>query len=222
MGTAMSTTRRAVLGTGLAGPLLVAHFTGTAAAATGDETWGTISEGWIELRLTPPAQAELDRLGAEVQAIAPARLSRDKGGMTIRFPVKSGSGAPSLTSLLDAQGEGTVDGGVTVRMPNGRFEFLELQSALRDGQLSGKCVVNGVDIGHRSAFNCALTESHLAADPAKPGQSLKITLSDMPVRLTPDSLRTFASTVGANALTTDTVVAHATAEGVYTPPKGRS
>lgn len=74
--TAMSTTRRMVLSAALATPLL-AQFTGTASGATADDRWGTVSDGWVEVRWTAQAQAQLDRFEAVVEAVAPAQLVKD-------------------------------------------------------------------------------------------------------------------------------------------------
>lgn len=74
-----------VLSAALAAPLL-AQFTGTASGATADDKWGTVSDGWVEVRWTAPAQAQLDRFEAVVEAVAPAELVKDSGGSAVRFP----------------------------------------------------------------------------------------------------------------------------------------
>ncbi|MDH6708776.1 hypothetical protein P3T27_005522 [Kitasatospora sp. MAA19] len=216
----MSTTRRTVLSGALAAPLL-ARFTGSAADATpnDDDTWGTISDGWVEIRWTPQAQAQLDRFEATVEAIAPARLVKDSQGVALRFPLRSGAGDPSPTDLPQAQGNGLLDGGVTVRTPTVRLQVTSLNGTLQDGQAFGTCVVNGVDVGMRSVFRCGLTEGALAADPAPPGRPLTLRLSGAPLRPSGEALEAFASAFGEAAFTADTVLAHVTAEGRYTPPK---
>jgi len=140
----MSTTRRMVLGAGLAAPLL-AQFTGTASGTAGDTKWGTISEAWVEVRWTPQAQAQLDRFEAVVEAVAPAELVKDSSGSAVRFPVRSGTGDPSVPNLPKAQGRGVLDGGVAVRTPSGNLRLVNLEGVLQEGSASGKCVVNGVD-----------------------------------------------------------------------------
>ncbi|MFG2626432.1 hypothetical protein [Streptomyces sp. NPDC048473] len=213
----MSTNRRTVLGAALAAPLL-AQFTGTASAAA-DEKWGTISEGWVEVRWTEQVQAELDRLGAVVEAVAPAELIKDHSGSAVRFPVRSGKGDPSLKSLPKAEGDGVLDGGIAVRTPAGNARVVSLQSALKDGLASGKCVVNGVDIGHRSVFRCVLSEGLLTTGNVPVGQPLKVRINKVPLHATPELLEVYAATFGRPVFTADTVLAHVTAEGVYTPPK---
>ncbi|MFJ2442910.1 MULTISPECIES: hypothetical protein [unclassified Streptomyces] len=213
----MSATRRNVLGAALAAPLL-AQFTGTASAAEA-EKYGTVSDGWIEVRWTREVQAELDRLGAEVEAVAPARLVRDSRGTAVRFPVRTGNGEPSLTNLPKAEGGGALDGGVAVRTPLGTARFLDLRSVLEDGLASGRCVVNGVEVGHPSALRCGLAEALLTTDTVPLGKPLKVRINEVPLRPTPEALEMYTATFGAVPFTADTVLGYATAEGVYTPPK---
>jgi hypothetical protein len=207
-----------VLGAAVAAPLL-ARFTGTASGAAPDGMWGTISDGWVEVRWTSRAQAQLDRFGAVVEAVEPARPVEDSRGAAVRFPVRSGTGDPSLTDLPRAQGNGLLDGGIAVRTPTGDLRVTDLGSVLQDELLSGRCVVNGVDVGHRSVFRCGLAEGLLTTGGAAPGRPLRIRLGEVPLRPTDESLETFAATFGAPAFTTDTVLAYVTAEGVYTPPR---
>ncbi|MFJ2196701.1 hypothetical protein [Streptomyces violaceusniger] len=213
----MSATRRTVLGTALAGPLL-GHLAGTAAGADKNDRFGTISEGWVEVRWTPQAQAQLDRFQATVQAIAPARLIEDKAGTAIRFPVRTATGDPALTNLPKAQGSDRLDGGVVVRTPMGEFRVTELESVLESGQTSGRCAVNGAQTSMQSLFICGAGEGRLVAQPVPAGQPLKVRISDVPLRPTPESLSAFTTAFGAPAVTTDTVMAYVTGEGVYTPP----
>ncbi|MDH6122554.1 hypothetical protein ABH930_006833 [Kitasatospora sp. GAS204A] len=216
--TPMSTTRRVVLSAALAAPLL-AQFTGTASGATADGKWGTVSDGWVEVRWTAQAQAQLDRFEAVVEAVAPAQLVRDSGGSAVRFPVRSGTGDASLTNLPKAQGDGVLDGGVAVRTSSGTFQLVNLESVLQDGVASGKCVVNGVDVGHHAVVRCGLAEGLLTADTVPVGLPLKVQLSEVPLRATPELLEVYTATFGTPAFTADTVLAYVTAQGVYTPPK---
>ncbi|MGW1158565.1 hypothetical protein ACWD48_10120 [Streptomyces sp. NPDC002519] len=213
----MSTTRRGVLGAAMSAPLL-ARFTQTATAASTPATWGTFSDGWVEVRWTPQAQTQLDRFGAVVEAIAPAQLIKDARGSAVRFPLRSGAGDPSLASLPDAQGTGLLGGGLAVRTATGRFQVTSLESVLHNGQASGTCVVNGADLGHRSVFRCGLAEGRLLADPVPPGRPLPLRLRDLPLRPTSESLEAFATAFGASGFTLGTVLAYVSAEGVYTPP----
>ncbi|MTE22408.1 hypothetical protein F0L17_25560 [Streptomyces sp. TRM43335] len=213
----MSTTRRTVLGTALAAPLL-SRFTGTASATT-EDTWGTVSDGWVEVRWTEQVQAELDRLGAVVEAVAPARLVKDSRGSAVRFSVRSGTGDPSLTDLPEARGDGALDGGITVRSPAGVFRIVNPESLLQDGVASGKCVVNGVEVGHHSMFRCGLAEGLLSTGDAPLGRPLTVRLGEVPLRPTPELLEVYTATFGTPAFTADTPLAYVTAEGVYTPPK---
>lgn len=213
----MSTKRRTVLGAALAAPLL-AQFTGAASAAA-DEKWGTISEGWVEVRWTKQVQAELDRLGAAVEAMAPAKLVKDSSGSAVRFPVRSGKGDPSLKSLPRAEGDGVLDGGIAVSTRAGNVLITNLQSVLQDGLASGTCTVNGVEVGHHSVFRCALSEGLLTTGKVPVGQPLKVRLNKVPLHPTPELLEIYTATFGAPAFTADTVLGHVTAEGEYTPPK---
>ncbi|MFF2850357.1 hypothetical protein ACFVT5_29080 [Streptomyces sp. NPDC058001] len=213
----MNSNRRTVLGAALTAPLL-AQFTGTASAAA-DGKWGTISDAWVEVRWTSRVQAELDRWEAVVEAVAPAELVKDAAGAAVRFPVRSGKGDPSLTNPAKAEGDGVLDGGITVRTPRGNAQVVNLQSVLKDGLASGQCVLNGVDLGHRSVFRCALSEGLLTTGSVAVGQPLKVRIDKVPLHPTPEALAVYTATLGASAFAADTVLAYVTAEGVYTPPK---
>ncbi|MET7728612.1 hypothetical protein [Streptomyces mirabilis] len=214
----MSTARRSVLGAALAAPLL-AQFTGSASGATAAGTLGTVSDGWVEVRWTPQAQEYLDRFKAVVGAVAPAQLVKDARGPAIRFPVRSGAGDPSLANRSKAHGNGGLDGGIAVSTPEGKVRVNDLEGVLQDGLASGKCVVNGVDVGHRSVFRPGADEGLLTTESVPLGKPMKVRLAEVPLRPTPELVKTFTDTFGAPGLTTDTVLAYATAEGVYTPPK---
>ncbi|UYQ65335.1 hypothetical protein [Streptomyces peucetius] len=79
-------------------------------------------------------------------------------------------------------------------------------------------MVNGVEAGHRSVFRCGLAEGLLTTGSAPVGQPLSVRLSEVPLRPTPELLEVYAATFGTPAFTAETVLAHVTAEGVYTPP----
>jgi hypothetical protein len=207
-----------MLGGALVAPLL-AQFGTTALGATPDDKWGTISDGWIEIRWTPPAQAQLDRSEATVAAIAPANLIKDQHGMGIRFPVLSGAGDPALTNLSRAQGSGSLDGGLVVRTPTGEVRATRLEATMGGGQVSGKCTVNGIDVGVQSVFDCGLDAGRLAVESAPAGEPIMIRLADVPARPTQEAVDTFASVLGAPGFTTDTVLAYVTAECRYHPPQ---
>lgn len=214
----MSATRRGALGVALAAPLL-ARFTGTAAADAAPGGLGTISDGWVEVRWTPQAQAQLDRFEAVVEAAAPARLLTDSQGSGVWFPVRFGAGDPSPAEPAKAQGGGGLDGGVVVRTPTGTFRLTDLRSDLQGELASGKCAVNGIDVMHGSVFQCGLAEGVLTTDTVPPGEPMTIRLAEMPLRPTSGLLDMYAATFGAPAFTTDTVLGYVTAQGVYNPPK---
>jgi hypothetical protein len=195
----------------------MAQFTGTASAA--DDKWGTVSDAWVEVRWTEQAQAELDRLGAVVEAVAPARLVRNSRGPAVRFPVRSGRGGPSPRRLPEAGGSGVLEGGIAVRTPTGEFQVVNPESVLRDGVASGKCTVNGVEVGHRSVFRCGLAEGLLTTGRTPVGQPLTVRIGEVPLRPTPELLEVYTASFGTPVFTADTVMAYVTAEGVYTPPK---
>ncbi|MEW1722513.1 hypothetical protein [Streptomyces sp. NPDC093109] len=213
----MSATRRNILGAALAAPLL-AQLTGAASGAAA-EKYGTVSDGWIEVRWTRAVQAELDRIGAEVEAVAPARLVKDSQGPAVRFPVRSGKGDPSLAQPAKAEGDGALDGGIAVRTALGTARFLDLRSALGDGLASGTCVVNGVEVAHLAALRCGLAEGQLATGTAALGKPLKVRINEVPLRATAEALDAYTATFGTSPFTAETVLGYATAEGVYTPPE---
>lgn len=216
--TSMDSTRRTLLGGALAAPFL-AYFTGAAAAATPDERLGSVSDAWVELRWTPQAQTQLDRFQATVEAIAPAKLIKDKDGVGMRFPILTATGDPSLDELSRAKGSSLLDGGVVVRALGGEARVVNLESTLANETISGKFTVNGIDCGAQSMFHCGVGEGRLVAAPVSPVQPTTIRIAGVPVRPTQQSLQAFASAMGAPPFTVDTVLGHLTAEGVYTPPR---
>jgi hypothetical protein len=213
----MSTTRRGALGAALAAPLL-GRFTGTAAADAAPGNFGSISDGWVEVRWTREAQTQLDKFGAVVEAIAPASLTTDAQGTVVRFPVRSGAGDPSLAELPKAQGDGALDGGILVRTANGDVRLTELSSDLRSELAAGKCMVNGVNAGHDAVVRAGLAEGVLTTESVPPGQPMKVRLAGVPLRPTGEALDVYTAVFGASEFTADTVLAHLTAEGVYHPP----
>jgi hypothetical protein len=184
---------------------------------------GSVHGDGVRRRPGRPVGHDLGRLGRgpldRFEAVAPAQLVKDSGGSAVRFPVRSATGDPSLTNLPEAQGDGVLDGGVAVRAQSGTFQLVDLESVLQDGAASGKCVVNGFDVGHHSVVRCGLAEGLLTADSVPLGQPTKVQLSAVPLRATPELLEAYTATFGTPAFTADTVLAYVTAEGVYTPPK---
>lgn len=213
----MSTTRRGALGAALAAPLLT-RFTGTASADAAPGKLGTISEGWVEVRLTQEAQALLDRFGARVDAVAPARLVSDARGPAVRFPVRSGTGDASLADLPKAQGDGALDGGIAIHTAGGTFQLTGLQGDLQGELASGKCMVNGIDAAYGSAVHCALGDGVLTTENVQPGEPMKVRLEGVPLHATPEVLNMYTAVFGAPEFAATTALAHLTAEGVYHPP----
>ncbi|MFI2609572.1 hypothetical protein [Kitasatospora sp. NPDC018619] len=218
----MSTTRRSLLGAALAAPLL-GWLTGTAAGAADGGTdlsgsLGTLSDGWVEIRWTPEAQAQLDRFHALVDVVAPARMVLDEHGPAVHLPIRSAVGDPSLADPPKARGDGALDGGVCVSTSKGDYRVVNLAGAIRDGLGSGRCEVSGAEMGHRSAFRCGLTEGTLRADPVPAGQPVNVRLSGVPLRPTQEAVDAYTANFGAHPVTVDTVLAYVTAQGTYTPP----
>ncbi|MCX2971698.1 MULTISPECIES: hypothetical protein [Streptomyces] len=212
----MSATRRSVLGAALAAPLL-AQFAETASAA--DEKYGTVSDGWVEVRWSETVQAELNRLGAVVEAVAPAELVTSADGPAVRFPVRSGKGDPSLAKLPKAKGGGALDGGVSVRTSLGNVRLTGLESALKDELLSGKGEVNGFTVEHPSVLRCGVEKGKLFTDKVPVGEPLQVRLSEVPLYATPEMLEAYTATYGASTFSADTVLGYVTVTGTYTPPK---
>lgn len=106
-----------------------------------------------------------------------------------------------------------------MRTPSGTFQLVGLESVLQDGVASGKCVVNGVDVGHHAVVRCGLAEGLLSAESVPVGQPLKVQLSEVPLRATPELLQVYTATFGTPPFAADTVLAYVSAQGVYTPPK---
>jgi hypothetical protein len=216
----MSTTRRTILSGALAAPFL-AQFAGTAAGETTDETLGTVSGRWLEIRWTPQAKAQMDLFGATVEPIAPATWATDGGGRRVglRFPIRSGTGDPSLYNRQAAHGSGQGEGGVVVRHLVSRFELTELRPTMADEVVSGAYKVNGVESNGQSLLRCDLSQGRVLAAPVPAGQPQTIQVEDVPVYATPESLEALTTALGPLALSTDTVLGHARSELVYTPPQ---
>lgn len=212
----MSATRRNVLGAALAAPLL-AQFTGTASAA--DEKYGTVSEGWVEVRWSEQVQAELDRLGAVVEAEEPAVMVTTADGPAVRLPVRSGKGDPSLTHLPKAKGNGALDGGVRVRSSLGNVRLSDLEGILKDELASGKCQVNGLTVERASALRCGVEKGKLSTDKVPVGKPLKVQLSEVPLYATAEMIEAYTATFGASPFSEGTVLGYVTVAGTYTPPK---
>lgn len=214
--TPVNTSRRNILGAALVAPLM-AQFADSASAAPAAAALGKVSDAWLEVRWTPEAQTVLDQFQAKVEAVAPAQLVTDAKGSAVRFPVRVGQGEPSLTNPAAAHGDGGLDGGVTVRTPDGSAQLTGLTGLLKDGQASGKAIVNGVEVGHPAVCRAGLAEGVLTTDPALPGQPTKIRVTDVPLRPTPELVQVYTATFGDPPFTTDTVLAHVSGEGLYTP-----
>ncbi len=225
----MSAKRRSVVGAGLSLPLL-ASFTSAApdAAASaagvpdaaGAGRLGTVSDGWVEVRWTPQGQAVLDREEVVVEPVAPARLVKDARGTAIRFPLRPSEGDPSLADLQRASGAGRLDGGVVFRTPRANFHVEELEGVLRNGEVSGTYVANGAEIRHAPVFRLGLAEGRLSTQSVAPGKPMRVKVAEVPLRPTQELLDRFTHTFGKPSFTLDTVLAHVTGEGLYTPPKG--
>ncbi|GAB2794302.1 hypothetical protein [Streptomyces daliensis] len=214
----MNATRRSILSAAMATPLL-APFTGAAPDAAASTRLGTVSDAWAEVRWTPQTQALLDRYQAEVKPVAPARTVKDTRGRAIRFPVRSGEGDPSLADPRRAHGTGRLDGGITFRTPGVTVQAVDLESVLKDGQATGKYLINGADVGHGPVFRPGLDEGRLTTENVPPGKPMKVRIEEVPLRPTQELLRQFTLAFGSPAFSEDTVLAHAAGEGVYTPPK---
>ncbi|UJW28466.1 hypothetical protein L3Q67_24630 [Saccharothrix sp. AJ9571] len=213
----MSTTRRTLLGGLLAAPMLAA-LAKTASGESAQAGWGTVSEGWAELRKTKESHDALERVGASIEPVAPATLVVSDAGKAVRFPARAATGDPSLTDLSRAQGYSQVDGGLILRTPKGEFRLAELDAGLENGVVSARYRLDDVEAGVLPLFRCALAEGTLLAEPAPPGQPLEIWLTEVPCRPTPEALDALEALLGSKVFTPDTVVARLNAAGVYTPP----
>lgn len=216
----MSMTRRTILGGALAAPFLF-QLAGIAPAEGADETLGTVSGGWMEIRWTPQAKAQLDLFSATIEPIAPATWATDETGNRagLRFPVASGTGDPSLSSPQAAHSSSRCEGGMVVRNPTIRFEITDLRPALADQVVSGAYKVNGVESGGESLLRCDLAQGRLLADPVPAGQPQTIRLEGVPLYFTPESLEALTTALGALTIGPGTIVGYAGSEIVYAPPR---
>jgi hypothetical protein len=202
----------------LAAPFLV-NAAGTAAGATQDATWGTVSDGYVDLWPTSRSQRQLDLWRATMTPIAPATALTDGSRKGVRFPIRSGTGALPLNNLSQTQGTGLLDGGMMIRTLTGQFKIAKLQPAIENGQTSGTYQLNSVESSGQSLLRYDAGAGRLLAEPAPAGQPLNVRIEDVPVYPTPESLEALRSAVGASPFNLNTIVAHATAEFVYIPPQ---
>jgi len=191
-------------------------------------------------RLAEPRAAVNHAVAQRVDAERPARLDRVlrgvRGGLgrdrpflgrrAGRLQLQTRLRRPPLLHQAPRQqhlvhvplGEGALAGGITIRTAHGTFELTDLRSDLRGGLASGKCAVNGVYAEHGSVLRCGLDEARLSTQSVPPGSPMKVRLTQVPLRATPDLIAAYASVLGAAPFTTDTTLAHLTAEGMYHPP----
>jgi hypothetical protein len=229
----VTTTRRTILSGALAAPFLV-HLPGTASATT-EKTWGTASDAWVEIRWSPNAYAQLARYSATLKPIAPATWVVDRGKRVgVRFPVRSGTGDPSLHDPRLARGTGELDGGLLIRTPTRQVEFAGVRPTLEHEVMSGMCTVNGVENSRQALLRCDSSRGRLLATPVPAGQPLPVRIENVPVYPTPETLEAITSALhtsplrldngeridldAALPLGVDTIVGYATAEAVYHPP----
>ena len=216
----MSTTRRTILGGALAAPFLT-RFAGTAAGETTDQTLGTVTGGWVEVRWTPQAKEQLDLFGATVEPLAPATWATgDDGGKAgVRFPIVSGRGDPSPDDRQAARGSGRCAGGMVVRTMLTRLEITDLQPTLADEVVSGRYKVNGIESGSQSLLRCDSAQGRLLAAPVPAGRPQTVRIEGVTVHATPESLDAATTALGVLPLSTDTVIGYARGLLVYTPPR---
>lgn len=214
----MSETRQMILGGALTAPFLT-YFTSRPSGTPQHHNWGTVANGWVEIRWTPAAQALFDQFQATIAVIAPVELFNDEGGAGVRFPVRSGTDDPSRANSPQAQDNGLLDGGLVLRTPTGEVRVSELRPVLRDELVSGTCTVNGFQVSVQPMLHCSLEEGRLVAEPAPLGQPLTVRLTGVPARPTREAVDAFAPALGTTTLSPDTVLAHVTAEAEYTPPR---
>jgi hypothetical protein len=161
-----------------------------------------------------------EQLGATVDAIAPATLIDRDGKPGVRFPVISAQGDPSLTKPAHAAGTGTLDGGFVARSAFTELRVTQLDGVVRGEQMSGRCTINGVDAGMRSVFTWRVAEADISVVPGRAGKPTMLKVSNVPVRVTREALEAFQGFVRSadtRSISTDTVVAHVTAQGHYVP-----
>lgn len=209
----MGVSRRSVLSGVVAAPVLVqAASTPAAAAAASGQSGG----GWVEIWPTPQTLAQLDQIGATVEAIAPAELvQRPDGSTGLRMPVTSALGDPSLLDPALAQGNGALDGGIVVRNAHGTVQFTQFDGAVQGGQLSGHCQANNEDQTLQPVLTWHTADLHITLIPGQLGEPLTLRVSDLPVYPTAESIDAFTRVFGTPIFTTGTVMAHINAQGAY-------
>lgn len=137
----------------------------------------------------------------------------------MRFPIRSGTGEPSLSNPEQARGSGEVDGGVVVRTLTGQYTVTHLRPALDSELVSATYEVNGVESSGQSLLRCGSDGRTIIADPVPAGQPQTIRVENVPLRQTQKALEAFTEALGKPPLGLDTILGRATAEAVYNPPQ---
>jgi len=192
-----------------------------APAADAAGATGTGGDGWVEVLWTAPAQEQWGLLDVTVEPIAPAESVERDGRRGLWFPVRSAQGDPSMTDPATAEGVGELGGGFVARTLLAELRYTQLAGVLRNEQMSGRCMVNGADAGMRPMFTWRATDGDISIVPGTSGRPTLLRVSELPVRPTPEALAAFTGlsrSYRTPLITTDTVVAHVTAEGRYHPP----
>lgn len=214
----MGVSRRSVLSGVVAAPVgvLVASTPAAAATASASGQTGQSSGGWVEIWPTSQTLAQLDQIGAAVQAVAPAELVQGSDGSTgLRMPVTSAQGNPSLLDPALAQGSGALDGGILVHNADGAVQFTQLDGVVQGGQLSGQCQANNEAQALQPALTWRTADLHITVIPGQLGEPLTLRVTKLPVYPTQESIDAFTRAFGTPIFTTDTVMAHINAEGPY-------
>ncbi|MCF3105450.1 hypothetical protein IPZ58_28235 [Streptomyces roseoverticillatus] len=216
----MTTTRRMMLGGAVAVPMLGLMASPASASVQGGQQWGTVTGGWVEVWWTPQAQAELDRIGATVEATTPAELVQDGQNRGVRFPVAESVWSPSPTNLGQVQGRGALAGGLSVRARRGEVRLSDMKGFLQGEEATGRYTVNGTDAGVHPVFRVGLAEGRFTMEPAGPGQAVRMGASGVPLYPTKETLEAFSRAFDMKVFSADTstALAHVTAEGQYAPP----
>jgi hypothetical protein len=177
---------------------------------------GEANDGWVEIWPTPGTLTQLDKIGATLEAIAPAELvHRPDGSTGLRMPVASAQGDPSLTDPARAHGSGALAGGILIHKADGDVRFTDLTGTVGGEQLSGHCTANDEDQTLQPALTWRSADVHATIVPGQPGEPLTVRTSELPVRPSQEAVDAFTRALGAPIFTTDTVLANITAQGHY-------
>lgn len=209
----MSIRRRIFMAGALATPLAVPLF-GQAGPHAAAEPTIEITNGWLQVDWTEDALEQLRRFGGEPFAVAPAVIVGDEANPTLRLPLRSVRVTPDF-----ADGQGEAEGGFGVRTAEHEVSFQRITRLSGDPRSHAVRTLDGVEHPRSPLSEGRLDEGRVVVEPGRPGQVAVVRITGVPVRPTPEALAVLTEVLGEPVFAEDTVIAHLSARGEYSPTR---